>query len=259
MDRSYLSGAAGTPPAAPAAPSVGYPQSANPGLGIPATKPGKYWYYMITEELRAVIAAAGITPDMEDVSQLSQAIAELVAAAPNPVGPHTISIPAAALRPRATNGCAPLAVSAGAAGQPDVDYLAFDGDAAEYAKITIPMPKGWNEGMVKAEFQWRRASGTGAADVVWGMRAVAVSDNETPVTNFGSNATVTDDAKTTTANFALSGFTGDCTIGGSPAEGDLVMFEFFRLPADAADTLASVDAWLSSVRLTYTTAAATDA
>lgn len=259
MDRAYLSGAAGTPPDAPAVPSVGYPQPSNPGLGVQATKPGKYWYYMITEEIRAVVAAAGITPDQGDVTQLAQAIAELVAAGPNPVGPHTISIPAAALRPRSTNGCTPLAVSAGAAGQPDVDYLAFDGDVQEAAKITIPMPKGWNEGTVKAEFQWRRASGSGAANVVWGVQAVAVSDNETPVINFGSEATVIDDAKTTTANFSLSGFTGNCTIGGSPAEGDLVMFEFFRLPGNVDDTLASVDAWLTSVRLTYTTAAATDA
>lgn len=261
MDRAYASGAAGTPPAPPASPSIGYPQPANPGLGAPATRPGKYWYYMMTEEIRNVIAAAGLTPDQADVTQLGDAISAMIAgsATPTSIGTHTISIPAAALRPRSANGCAFLATTPGAAGQPDVDYLAFDGDAVEYAKISIPMPKGWNEGTVQAEFQWRRASGTGVANVVWGMRAVAVSDNDTPATNFGANATVTDDAKTTTANFSLSGKTGACTIGGAPVEGDMVMFEFFRLPTDAADTLTSVDAWLTSVRLTYTTAAATDA
>lgn len=80
MDRAYASGAAGIPPAPPASPSIGYPQQANPGLGAPATKPGKYWYYMITEEIRGVIAAAGITPDQADVTQLSDAISAMITA-----------------------------------------------------------------------------------------------------------------------------------------------------------------------------------
>lgn len=80
MDRAYASGAAGTTPAAPVTPSVGYPQAANPGLGAPATKPGPYWYYMITEEIRGVIAAAGITPDQADVTQLVDAILALLTA-----------------------------------------------------------------------------------------------------------------------------------------------------------------------------------
>lgn len=256
MDRHLdASGAA----SAPTAPVNALGANVYPQGGMAPSEPGPWWFHMVAEEMRNLIVAAGLTPDRGDLDQLAQAVAELVAAAPNPVGPHTVSIPAGALRSRATNGCAPLAVSAGAAGQPDVDYLAFDGSAVEYAKITIPMPKGWNEGTVKAEFQWRRASGAGAADVVWGMRAVAVSDNDTPAANFGAAATVTDDAKTATANFSFSGFTGDCTIGGGPAEGDLVMFEFFRLPTDAADTLDGVDAWLTSVRLIYTTSAPTDA
>lgn len=77
MDRAYASGAAGIPPAAPASPSIGYPQAANPGLGAPATKPGPYWYHMITEEIRGVIAAAGLAPDQADVTQLSVAITKM--------------------------------------------------------------------------------------------------------------------------------------------------------------------------------------
>lgn len=79
MDRIYNSGAAGTPPAYPASPSSGFPQSANPGLGAPATKPGPYWYYAITEEIRNVIVAAGIAPAGNTVNQLSNAISSLIA------------------------------------------------------------------------------------------------------------------------------------------------------------------------------------
>ncbi|MDH4172143.1 MAG: hypothetical protein OEW90_05015 [Betaproteobacteria bacterium] len=175
-----------------------------------------------------------------------------------PTGKQAVPVPAMAMNPRQTSGCGVLLTSVGAAGQPDVPYLPFDGAAKEFAGFLIQMPKGWNRGAVSAAFAWRRASGSGAANVVWGIRAVAVSDNDTPVVNFGSDATVVDDAKTTTANFSLSGETGPCTIAGSPAEGDLVFFEVFRDGAHASDTLDGVDAWLSSVTLFITTEAATD-
>lgn len=77
MDRAYASGAAGSAPTPPASPSIGYPTSGNPATATPATKPGEWWYHMITEEIRAVIVAAGLTPDHEDLDQLSQAIAAL--------------------------------------------------------------------------------------------------------------------------------------------------------------------------------------
>jgi len=74
MDRSYASGAAGSAPAAPASPSIGYPTAGNPGTGTPATKPGPYWYHQITEELLAIISAAGITPAQGTLTQLASAI-----------------------------------------------------------------------------------------------------------------------------------------------------------------------------------------
>lgn len=74
MDRAFSSGSSASPPAAPASPSIGYPTSGNSGTGTPATKPGPYWYHMITEELRGIIAAAGLTPTQADVTQLLQAL-----------------------------------------------------------------------------------------------------------------------------------------------------------------------------------------
>ncbi|MEQ1663165.1 MAG: hypothetical protein ABL877_10775 [Thiobacillus sp.] len=174
-------------------------------------------------------------------------------------GKHDIPLPAGSLRPRDNNGCAPLSATSGATGQPDVPYLAFAATPAQYAGIAIRMPKGWDRGNVTASFQWRRASGTSAANVIWGMRAVAVSNGDSPAAAFGSAAVVTAAAELN-ADFALSGETGPCTIGGSPAAGDLVFFEFFR-DADStspADTL-TVDAWLTGVTLHYTTEANTDA
>lgn len=86
MDRIYGSGAAASPPAFPASPSIGYPQPANPGLGIPSTKTNPWWFYMITEEIRNVIATAGLTPNGATVNQLQAAIAAITAQSPSVQG-----------------------------------------------------------------------------------------------------------------------------------------------------------------------------
>lgn len=74
MDRIWESGASASPPAAPASPSSGYPIAGNPATGTPATTPGPWWYHMVTEEMRAVIAAAGLTPDHTNLGQLLSAL-----------------------------------------------------------------------------------------------------------------------------------------------------------------------------------------
>lgn len=82
MDRAFASGSSGTPPGAPASPSIGYPTAGNPSGGTPATKPGPYWYHMITEELRAIVAAAGLTPAQGTLDQVLQALPAALASRP---------------------------------------------------------------------------------------------------------------------------------------------------------------------------------
>lgn len=71
----------GSAPTAPAA-NPGYPTNGNPSTGTPASEPGEWWFHMISEELRAVIVAAGIVPDHAVVNQLLQALEALY----SPVG-----------------------------------------------------------------------------------------------------------------------------------------------------------------------------
>ncbi len=73
MDRNWLANAVETTPDLDTLSSQGYPTGGNAQLGIPATKPGAAWYYMITEELRNIIVNAGLTPDHTDLTQLVQA------------------------------------------------------------------------------------------------------------------------------------------------------------------------------------------
>ena len=173
-------------------------------------------------------------------------------------GKQTISIPASALRPRGTNGCAFLATINGGTNQPDIDMLAYDGDVVEYSKISVAMPVSWDEGPITARFQWKRASGTSAASVVWGVRAVALNDGASITSTFNS-ATVTVAAKTSPTVVSISGETAPLLIAGSPQPGTLVMFEFFRLSTDANDTMAGEDAQLISVQVHYTTNVNNDA
>ena len=81
MDRVYDSGGISvTPPAYPTAPVLGYPVIGAAGL---STKPGAWWFHMITEELRAIITAAGNIPDPADTTQVATAINALITSAQN--------------------------------------------------------------------------------------------------------------------------------------------------------------------------------
>lgn len=82
MDRAFASGSSASPPSAPGSPSIGYATAGNPGGGTPATKPGAYWFHMVTEELLGVIAAAGLTPSQSDITQLLQALPNALASRP---------------------------------------------------------------------------------------------------------------------------------------------------------------------------------
>lgn len=82
MDRAFESGAAGSAPSAPGSPSIGYPTGGNPGGGTQPTKPGPYWFHMITEELRAIVTAAGLTPAQSTIDQVLQALPNALASRP---------------------------------------------------------------------------------------------------------------------------------------------------------------------------------
>lgn len=171
-------------------------------------------------------------------------------------GKHALPINATSLTSRPTSG------AAAGSGETSTNKvvrksLDFDSATAEYAQITLWMPKSWNEGTVTAQFVWSHASTATNFGVVWGIQAVALSNDDALDTAFGTGVTVADTGGTTD-DIYTSDETGAITIGGSPAENDFVVFQIYRLPTDGSDTLA-VDARLHSVKLFLTTNAATDA
>lgn len=171
----------------------------------------------------------------------------------NVAGKQAIWVPAASMTPRTTNGPAPDNTQLGNGIMRST--IDFDGTTQEFAQFSIAMPKGWNESTVTAQYLWTATSGSGS--VVWGLRGVAISDDDLMDASFGTNVQTTDTLIATT-DLHISAESSAVTIAGSPAENDWVVFEVNRVPADASDTLAA-DARLIGVRLFITTNAANDA
>lgn len=168
-------------------------------------------------------------------------------------GKHTVWLPATALYPRTTNGAA-LAVREMSTNKVVVRSYDFDPTTDEFAQFSIAMPKSWDEGTVTARFVWTAASGSG--DVVWGLHGVAVGDDDAIDAAFGTAQTVTD-TLTAADDEHLTAETSAITIAGTPAEGDLVIFQAYRDADAAGDTLGS-DASLIGIRLFITLDAADD-
>ena len=85
---------------------------------------------------------------------LATAAATVNSAVIKTAGIDTIWIPAAAMRPTVSNGCAALTEVETTSGRPDMQVLDFDTSADEHAQFQISMPKSWNEGTVTAQFYW---------------------------------------------------------------------------------------------------------
>lgn len=172
-------------------------------------------------------------------------------------GKATIWIPAAAMRPTVSNGCAALTDVETTAGRPDMTVLDFDATADEHAQFQVTFPKRWNLGTVTAQFFWQST----AADtdgVTWAIQGVAVSDNETIDVAYGTAITVDDANQGAAEELLVSAESGVITIGGTPADDDCCFFRVFRDVSDAND-VATEDARLIGVKLYFTVDTGTDA
>jgi len=72
----------------------------------------------------------------------------------NVFGAQTIWIPAAAMRPTSSNGCAGITDVETTSGRPDLQVLDFDNGSDEHAQFQIGFPKSWNEGTITFRVFW---------------------------------------------------------------------------------------------------------
>ena len=81
MDRVYGSNVSGTLPIVPFPGSFGFVQGNDELVQFIPTEPGAFWFYYITESIRNVVVAAGLTPDPQNLGQFYQAVEILIAQA----------------------------------------------------------------------------------------------------------------------------------------------------------------------------------
>ena len=170
-------------------------------------------------------------------------------------GKETIWVPAVAMYPNTTNGCADLAQVELSNG-PEIKTLDFDKDSDEFAQFAVAFPKSWNEGTVTFQAYFT-ADSTDTGTTSWALNGVAIADNDSVNTAFGTAVAPTAKAHSGTANdLDVTAESGAVTIAGSPSTDEEV---FFQIQRDVSEDDLNADAKLLGIKIFFTTDAANDA
>lgn len=189
-------------------------------------------------DLATLLAGGGITASSSVLSN-------------DAIGKQSIWIPAAAMYPTQTAGCAALAgVDSGGSTGPDLYTLDFDSSSEEHAQFSIAMPSYWNEGTVTFKAYWTSET-TDTDGVVWGLAGVALANDDSLNTAFGTEVVVADANIGTAKDVHITSESSAVTIAGSPAAGEICYFNVARVVGNGWDT-ASEDAKLIGIKLFYT-------
>ena len=169
-------------------------------------------------------------------------------------GTETIYVPAAAMYPNTTAGCADLAQVELSNG-PELKCLDFDASSDENAQFTVCFPKSWNEGTVTFQAFWT-VTGTNTGTVAWGLSGGCIADDASINTAFGTNVVATAKAFSGTSNdMTVSATSGAVTIANAAVD----TMTFFQIMRDVSADNQSGDARLLGIKLFFTTDAANDA
>lgn len=208
-------------------------------------------------ETKSTVSVSTVSPTALWQSILVEATADASLALLNGTGRQTIWIPAAAMTPTESNGCAPVAALEIAAGFPDLQSLDFDTAADEHAQFPVAFPNSWDKGNVQATFYWTTA-GAVTTGVAWAIQGVAVDNGNVITQAYGTPVVVQDDALGTANILLISSESADITIANVPSDAELCYFRVFRDVSDMNDDMTQ-DARLIGVKLIYTTDTGNDA
>ena len=182
-------------------------------------------------------------------------VAQVGGSAIKVAGKESIWVPAVAMYPNSTNGCAGIAQVELSNG-PEIRTLDFDKDSDEFAQFAIAFPKSWNEGTITFQAYFT-ADSTNTGTVSWGLSGVSCADNDTINVAFGTQVAPTAKAHSGTANdLDVTAESGAVTIAGSPSTDEEV---FFQISRDVSEDSLTADAKLLGVKIFFTTDAANDA
>ncbi len=204
---------------------------------------------LIVPEGQLTIASTAMTSSAADLNQLDGKVAKTA-------GKESIYVPATAMYPSTTNPCSDLTQVETTALRPDLKVLDFADGADDFAQFSVAFPKSWNEGTVTFQPFWT-VTGTDSGTVAWQLAGVAITNDESINTAFGTQVATTALAFSGTSNdLMVSAESNPVTIAGSPAAADMC---FFQINRDISADTQTGDARLLGVKLLFTTDAANDA
>ena len=168
-------------------------------------------------------------------------------------GKETIWVPAVAMYPNTTNGAEANQVEL--SNGPEIKVLDFDKDSDEFAQFSVAFPKSWNAGTVTFQ-AFFTATSTNTGTTAWGLSGVAIADNDSCNTAFGTQVVATAKAHSGTSNdLDVANESGAVTIAGSPGDNEQV---FFQISRDVSADDLNADARLLGIKLFFTTDSAND-
>jgi len=169
-------------------------------------------------------------------------------------GLETIYVPATAMYPNTTSGCADLAQVELSNG-PELKCLDFDPSSDENAQFTVCFPKSWNEGTITFQAFWT-VTGTDNGTVAWGLSGVSVADDASINASFGTNVVATAKAFSGTSNdMTVSAVSGPVTVASAAVDTQT----YFQIMRDVSADSQAGDARLLGIKLFFTTDAKNDA
>jgi hypothetical protein len=169
-------------------------------------------------------------------------------------GKETIWVPAAAMYPETTNGCADLEQVELSNG-PELKCLDFAAAADDFAQFSIAFPKSWNEGTITFQ-AFFTVTGTNTGTVAWGLAGRSFADNADLNTAFGTIVVATAKAHSGTSNDVnVSAASGAVTVAGAAVD----TLTCFQVSRDVTADTQTGAARLLGIKLFFTTDAANDA
>lgn len=160
---------------------------------------------------------------------------------------RTITLVAGFVAPATTGGCADVATDEFTTNDIDVKYLAFDSSSTESAFAVVQMPDSWDAGTIQYRYSWFSDTGTTSETVNFGLKGRSFADGDSLDQAPGTAITVSD-TNVSPKTMRTSSWSGDVTIAGTPAAGEVVYLKLTRNPG--SDTLAE-DAKLSQLQIRY--------
>ena len=154
------------------------------------------------------------------------------------------------MTPSVTNGASAGTVEFTDGTRNTYDFLAFDGATQEHANFQFTMPDDWNRGALSIKFYWRSTDDT-SGDVIWGVNAAAITNNEGLDSVQNSFTTVTDATIGDNTHLCISSPVEFTVANASTDVGDLILFRVTRDADAAGDTYNSKDVQLLGVGIQY--------